>query len=125
MRVEPGADKKILKFGCFAHDETVVRREAFRPVHEMPDAGVLEHRNHLHRPGHRQFELVPILLQFPELELFGQRAQGQWLGIRLERADQQFSGVFLDIHIAISVTKDWQVGWYLGIGFGCRIHMFG
>ena len=67
--VEAGADEHVGAFGRRAEDEIAVRREAFRPVDHLLDAGGLERRHARHRLRHVLLEMVPIVVEQLELEI--------------------------------------------------------
>ena len=125
LRVEAGGDEEVLQLRRFAENEAVVGREAFRAVHEMADARVLEQGNHFHGPGHWRPELIPILLQLAEFERCRQRVERQRLGLRLEGADQQLAGILLDVDGAVGVTQHRQVRRDGRIGLGRDVHVLG
>ena len=80
--------------------------------------------NDLRRLGERQLELSPILLEFDELLLGGQIRHRERLAPRLERSDEQFTGLLLDIDVAIRVAEHRQRRHDPVEGLGHHVHVF-
>ena len=110
-RVEARADEVVVQLRRPAQDELVVGRERLRPVVELPDAGLGQHRDAAHRLVHEHREVLPVLLEQLELERVGQvvgRPPG--LRLRLETADDQAADLLLEVGPAVRVAHDRQVG---------------
>ena len=82
--LKPAATYKFRTFGASPRTNRFVRREAFGAVEEMSDTELLDQRNEFHGIGHRLLEMIPILAEFPELEVARQPRHRQRFRLRLK-----------------------------------------
>src|SRR4029077_16153626 len=83
--VEACPHEEVPQFWSLTENELVVWGEALRAVVELLDAGLGEHRYPRYRAVHEDCEVVPVLVEQPELERVGQLVRGDpWLGLPLE-----------------------------------------
>src|SRR3546814_338074 len=61
--VEAGADEEVRQLRRLAEDEVAVRREAFRAVDELLDAGGLQRRHSAERQLHELLEVIEVGIQ--------------------------------------------------------------
>ncbi len=87
----------------------VVRREAFRSAEEFADAGFLQDRQAFHRAFQNRHEMVHVAGQLVETEIVGDGRHVHRNGVRLERAEQNFSGIFLVVGTAALIAQHRQV----------------
>ena len=97
--------------------------ETFRPVHEMLDAGLFQHRAKRQRGLHEGGELVPILGQLQKGAVaFGAKGVPAF-GVRFKAADHQPTGIALDIDAGVKVANDRHRVGQAGDRVGHHIHM--
>ena len=109
--VEAGTDKKAAHFRRLAEDETAVRREGFRPVNELANAGVFQRGNPTGSLQEQALELVPVTLEQLKMEV----ARNAVLrrprhGIQLVATHRKAADFLLEIAEPVRVAQRRQIG---------------
>ena len=96
-RVITGRHPVAAQFRCLAQIVSVVRRKALRAIEKRMHTRRLEKRHPVHRLFEDRLEMLEILGQAVELEVFGDAIHAPGLGLGLEGAQHHFPCVFLVI----------------------------
>src|SRR5690606_23115511 len=87
--VEAGADKDAARLRRLPQDEVTVGGEAFRAIDDLLDASRLHRRHASGRKLEQRLEMVEIVVEQLELEIFGDALDRPGLGIGLVAAHHQ------------------------------------
>src|SRR3546814_14301691 len=93
--VEAGADEEVRQLRRLAEDEVAVRREAFRAVDELLDAGGLQRRHSAERQLHELLEVIEVGIQQGVVEARRDAVDRPGNGIRLVAAHDEAADLLL------------------------------
>ncbi len=102
-----------------------VRSETFRSVEQHAYPGSLQQRDAPHRRLQQRLEMVEILCQLIEAEIFRNAVGAPGSCARLETSDQQLACVFLDVDAMVRIAQHRQIFWKAGDRFGYGVKMLG
>ena len=101
----------------------VVGGEALGPAEEGLDAGLVQCRHALQRVLQHRLEMLPVVGQLVEAEVLGDAVHAPGLGVRLEGAEKDFSGVLLVVGAAVVVAQHGQVRGHALEGIGHHVEV--
>ena len=111
VRVEAGTDKKAAHFRRLAKNETAVRREGFRPVDELADAGVFQRGHATDSLQEQPLELIPVAFEQLKMEVARDAVRRRPRhGLQLVAAHREPADFLLEIAEPIRVPQRRQIG---------------
>ena len=103
-RIEARRNEEAFEFWCFAKQVAIVWRKTFGPVEEKLNTAIGKFRYALHRAFEQWLDVRKILRQLVKARGFWNVATAPRLRDRLKPADQQFSGVFLEVGATVRIA---------------------
>ena len=111
VSIETGTDKKAAHFRRLAEDETAVRRERFRPVDELADAGVFQRGHATGGLQEQPLELIPVAVEKLKMEVARDAVRRRPRhGVQLVAAHREPADFLLKIAEPVRVPQRRQIG---------------
>ena len=94
----------VTKFRRLTQDVCIVGRETLGAVEEQPNAGLANDWHAMNRSFDLRRKMVPVVLELDE-RFVGKFVGINWFGYGLKEADQESSGLFLDVGVTARISK--------------------
>src|SRR3546814_9250294 len=104
--VEAGADEEVRQLRRLAEDEVAVRREAFRAVDELLDAGGLQRRHSAERQLHELLEVIEVGIQQGVVEARRDAVDRPGNGIRSEEHTSELQSLMRISYAVFCLKKN-------------------
>ena len=108
--IEAGTDIEILQLRRRAQNEISIRREAFRPVDHLLDAGIGQGRHAGQGLAHMLLEMIPVIFEQLEFEIVGHVAKRPGDRVRLIAAEDEATDLFLEIGAPVGIADRRHIG---------------